>query len=91
MTDENRQKALYEHFLKVVHRRLEQAIPGSGERGFVQLSLAELVNLLFLLRGEWGCIGDYMATQRALRALVGDNLFWSDPMKLSSASNGSVN
>jgi hypothetical protein len=50
--DETTKRAVYQVFLKSAHKRLEQAIPGSSEPEFAHLSLAALVNLLFLLRGE---------------------------------------
>ena len=46
-----------------------------------QLSLACALNLLFLLKGEWGSIGDYVTTFKALRATVGDDLIWAEPPK----------
>jgi hypothetical protein len=52
---------------------------GSSAGAFAHLSLGALLNLLFLMRGEWGSIGDYFTTQRALRATVGDDLLWADP------------
>ena len=72
---------VYQHILKAANKRLEQAIPGSSEGAFSHLSLAAILNLLFLLRGEWGSIGDYVTTQRAVRALVGDELLWAEPLK----------
>jgi hypothetical protein len=75
---------VYENILKAANRRLEQAIPGS-EGAFAHLSLAALVNLLFLMRGEWGSIGDFVTTQKALRASVGDDLLWAEPQKPSPA------
>jgi hypothetical protein len=44
-------------------------------------SLAAILNLLFLLRGEHGSIGEYVTTQRALRALVGDELLCLEPKR----------
>jgi hypothetical protein len=78
---EDTRQNVYQHILKTAHRRLEQAIPGSSEGAFAHLSLAAVLNLLFLLRGEWGSIGDYVTTQRALRALIGDDLLWAEPQK----------
>jgi hypothetical protein len=77
---EDARQNVYQSILKTASKRLEQAIPGS-EGAFAQLSLAALLNLLFLLRGEWGSIGDYVTTQRAIRALVGDELLWAEPQK----------
>jgi hypothetical protein len=83
-TGTNARQNVYQSILKIANKRLEQAIPGSGG-AFAQLSLAALLNLLFLLRGEWGSIGDYGTTQRAVRELVGDELLWAEPQKSTLA------
>ena len=79
-TETNARQIVYDSILKTANKRLEQAIPGS-KGAFAQLSLAALLNLLFLIRGEWGSIGDYVTTQRAIRELVGDELLWAEPKK----------
>ena len=81
ITEDSIRLNVYQHILKVANRRLEQAIPGSSASAFARLSLASVVNLLFLIRGEWGSIGDFVTTQKALRALVGDDLLWAEPHK----------
>lgn len=91
IADDAIKQAVYQCFLKAAHKRLEQAIPGSSQDAFADLSLAAALNLLFLLRGEWGSLGDYVTTQRALRALFGDDLLWADPKKPTPASVGLVN
>lgn len=75
---------VYEQILKTANKRLEQAIPGS-EGSYTQLSLGRVLNLLFLLKGEWGTIGDFWTTHQTLRALVGDDLLWAEPQKPPSA------
>jgi hypothetical protein len=85
ITENALRQNVYEHILKAANRRLEQAIPGSSEGAFADLSLAAVLNLLFLLRGEWGSIGDFVTTQRALRALIGDDLLWAEPQKSTPA------
>ena len=85
ITDDTAKQAVYQYIVKTAHKRLEQTIPGSSEGAFAHLSLAAVLNLLFLLRGEWGSIGDYVTTQRALRTLVGDDLLWAEPQKLTPA------
>lgn len=81
---EEARQSVYQSILKTASKRLEQAIPGS-EGAFSHLSLAALLNLLFLIRGEWGSIGDYITTQRAVRGVVGDELFWAEPEKSTPA------
>jgi len=76
--DETSDRNIYQHILKSAGRRLEQAIPGS-EGEFGDLSLAAVLNLLFLMRGDWGSIGDYVTTLKALAAVVGEDLLWAKP------------
>ena len=84
-TETNARQNVYQCILKTANKRLEQAIPGLSEGAFAHLSLAALLNLLFLIKGEWGSIGDYVTTQRAIRVLIGDELFWAEPQKSSPA------
>jgi hypothetical protein len=86
ITDDATKQAVYQSILKTAQKRLEQAVPGSTEGAFAHLSLAAVLNLLFLLRGEWGSIGDYVTTQRALRTLIGDDLLWAEQQKAAPAS-----
>ncbi len=86
ITDDAMTQTVYQYILKTAHRRLALAIPGSEEGAFAHLSLAAVLNLLFLLRGEWGSIGDYVTTQRALRTLIGDDLLWAEPQKSTPGS-----
>ena len=81
---EDARQNVYQSILKTACKRLEQAIPGS-EGAFAQISLAQLLNVLFLLKGEWPTIGDYVTTQKAVRALVGEQLLWAEPQKSSPA------
>ena len=55
ITDEAVRQAVYQHILKFTVCRLERAMPGS-EGALGHLSLNALLNLLFLVRGEWGSI-----------------------------------
>ena len=75
---------VYEQILKTANKRLEQAISGS-EGAYTHLSLGRALNLLFLLKGEWGTIGDFWTTHQTLRALVGDDLLWAEPQKATPA------
>jgi len=85
ITDDTMRQTVYESILKTACSRLERTISGSSEGAFAHLSLAAILNLLFLQRGEWGTIGDYSTTQRALQALVGDDLLWAEPQAQKSS------
>ena len=89
--DDTAKQAVYQHVLKNTQKRLARAIPGSEEGAFSHLSLAAVLNLLFLLRGEWGSIGDFVTTHKALRALIGDDLLWAEPQQSAPASLELVN
>jgi hypothetical protein len=90
ITDDALRQQVYRATLKMANKRLEQAFPGSSEGAFAHLSLGELLNLLFLMRGEWGSIGDYVTTLRALRATVGDHLLYATPQEPMPAFPESV-
>ena len=75
MSNELRQE-IYLQLLKVIRARIDWAIKLPDD---TPLSLAYALNLLFLIRGECGSIGDYGTTLRALRATVGDDLIWAEP------------
>jgi hypothetical protein len=90
VSDHNTKQALYQYLLKAVQARLAQSIPNSEADMFAHLSLSADLNLLFLIKGEWGSLGDYVTTQRAVRALVGDDLLWAEPQKPTVASVGVV-
>jgi len=49
------------------------------EGAFGALFLAAALNLLFLVRGEWDSIGEYMTTLKALRIIIGEELLWARP------------
>jgi hypothetical protein len=86
LSDQNTKQVLYQYLLKTVQTRLAQSIPNSEAATFAHLSLSANLNLLFLVKGEWGSLGDYVTTQRAVRGLVGDDLLWAEPQKPTLAS-----
>jgi hypothetical protein len=77
--------ALYQRLHRSLAKRVHDALPESTEEAFAQLSLSSLLNLLFLLRGEYGSVGDFIGTSKALRALVGDQRFWEERKEQSVA------
>jgi hypothetical protein len=70
MSNESREK-LHSLLLRTIRTRIDAIIKLPED---TQLSLASASNLLFLLRGEWGSIGDYVTSLKALRAMVGGDL-----------------
>ena len=77
MSSESRER-IHTQLLKTIRARIDAIIKLPDD---TQLSLACALNLLFLLRGELGSIGDYVTTLKALRATVGDDLIWAEPSK----------
>jgi hypothetical protein len=73
----------YDAIRKIVVARLKRITPAT-EAELDKLSLAALLNLLFLLRGEWGSIGDYSQTYSALVALLGEDTVWHAPAKVEN-------
>jgi hypothetical protein len=67
------QERIYGQVLGTIRARINAVVKLPDE---TQLSLACALNLLFLLKGEWGSIGDYLTTLKALRATIGDDLIW---------------
>ena len=43
------------------------------------LSIAEIVSLVFCLHGHWNSFGGFAETTSAMRALLGEELFWRRP------------
>ncbi len=80
ITDGITRQNVYEQVLKAARLRLQQIIP-SSDGAFTHLSLFAVLNLLFLMRGEWSSIGEYIPTLRALRTVVGDDLLFAEPAK----------
>jgi hypothetical protein len=56
------------------------------ENDFSTLSVGDLLNILFLMHGQYGCVGDYNATLRALHTLFGD-LLWAKSESKPEAEN----
>jgi len=59
--------------------RILEAKPSLSREPLEAMSLASQLDLLFLLRGSWGSLGNFSSTQRAIRHLVGDEAFWRWP------------
>jgi hypothetical protein len=54
------------------------------------LSIAEIVNLLFVLHGQMNILGGFGETTSAIRQLIGEERFWRRPMVKSDESTVSV-
>jgi len=87
------QNVIVAELSKNIIRRILEATPNIPKTVLEDMSLAGLLNVLFLLRGSYGSVGDYMTTQRALRHLVGDDAYWCWPevTKVEVTENAAVN
>lgn len=78
--------------LVIVDRILDACkdIPRASLEG---MSIASQLDLLFLLRGHHGTIGNFWSTQKAVMFLVGDDAFWRWPevAKVEVAESAAVN
>ena len=78
----NDRERIHAQLLKIVRARINFIIPIPDNVG---MSLAGALNLLFLLIGAQGSVGDYITTLKTLQILVGDDLLWADlPAKVES-------
>lgn len=50
------------------------------------LSISELLNLIFVLYGSWGTVGDFSTTFKALKKILGEEQLWKEPAVPQSAS-----
>ncbi len=70
----------YEFILKMLRKRLPPALSGQVELN--NLSMSELLNLIFILYGTWGSVGDFSTTFKALTKIVGEEQLWKEPVVL---------
>jgi hypothetical protein len=56
---------------------------GVAQEDLADLSLAELLNTLFLLVGDGGSIGSSVPSLTAALKLVGTDLLWQEPDKIA--------
>lgn len=71
----NERERIHAQLFKIVRARINSIIPIPDD---TQISLAGALNLLFLLIGTHGSVGDYLTTFNALRNLVGNELLWRE-------------
>ena len=67
----------------MLRSRVARSLRVSAER-MPCLSIGELLNILFLMSGEHGSVGDYIVTIKTLHTLLGDSL-WAKPEIADSA------
>jgi hypothetical protein len=70
----------YQFILKMLRKRLPPTLSDQAELD--ELSMSEMLNLIFALYGPWGSLGDFSTTFRALRKIVGEEQLWKEPLVL---------
>ena len=75
--DTQRQKA-YDRLRKLTSDRLVRAL-GIADGDLANLSLAALINMLFLMYGDGGSTGNFFASFGVSLELVGPDLIWLEP------------
>jgi hypothetical protein len=67
----------YQFILKMLRKRLPPMLSDQVELN--RLSISELLNLIFVLYGTWGTVGDFSTTFKALTKIVGEEQLWKEP------------
>jgi len=75
--DSKRQKT-YLQLRKLASDRIARAL-GLTDEDLANLSLSQLINLLFLIHGDGGSTGNFTVSFAAALELVGADLVWHEP------------
>jgi hypothetical protein len=79
---------MHQQILGTLRTRVAQSLRVDEDK-IPCLSAGELLNILFLMCGQYGSVGDYITTLRTLRTLLGD-LVWAKPEAATENSQVSV-
>jgi hypothetical protein len=80
----NTRKQAYDQLRKLVSNRVARALDMT-DKELDGLSLAQLINMLFLLHGDGGSTGNFSVTFGTVMELIGADLLWHDPETVSTA------
>jgi hypothetical protein len=79
---------MHQQILGTLRTRVAQSLRVDEDK-IPCLSAGELLNILFLMCGQYGSVGDYITTLRTLRTLLGD-LVWVKPEAATENSQVSM-
>ena len=79
---------IHQQILGTLRTRVAQALRVDEDK-IPSLSACELLNILFLMCGQYGSVGDYITTLGTLRTLLGD-LVWAKPEAATENSQVSM-
>jgi hypothetical protein len=78
MANESRIQKIYDTLRGQVLARLMRGLDAS-EEDLATLSLAELINTLFLIQGDGGSTGNFNVSFGAALKIVGRTMMWQEP------------
>jgi len=77
-SNESSRQQTYQKLRALTSARVQRLL-GVTENDVAHLSLAALINILFLCVGDGGTIGSFNVSFAAALELVGTNLMWQEP------------
>jgi len=77
-SNQTKRQQAYGRLRRLTSDRVARAL-GLADEDLANLSLAQLINLLFLMHGEGGSTGNFSVSFAAAVELVGVDLIWSEP------------
>jgi hypothetical protein len=78
MANESIKQKIYEILRGQVSARLVRAM-NIAEADIANLSLGELINMLFLVHGDHGSTGNFSVSFNAVLKMIGQELMWHEP------------
>ena len=76
--DDTKRQNTYNRLRKLTSDRIARAL-GLADEDLANLSLSQLINLLFLIHGDGGSTGSFNVSFAAALELVGADLIWHEP------------
>ena len=83
--DDTKRQSAYNRLRKLTSDRVVRAL-GLADEDLMNLSLSQLINLLFLIHGDGGCTGSFNVSFSAALELVGAELIWQEPETVKVAA-----
>ena len=82
--DDTKRQNAYSRLRKLTSDRIVRAL-GLTDEDLLNLSLSQLINLLFLVHGDGGSTGSFHVSFSAALELVGAELIWHEPATVKAA------
>jgi hypothetical protein len=77
-SNETKKQQAYDRLRKLIGNRVTRVL-GLADEDLANLSLAQLINLLFLMHGDGGSTRHFNVSFAAALELVGADLIWCEP------------